>query len=126
MIEHQIARALGWFSIGLGAAELVAPRAVCRALDIDCNERLIQAFGARELAAGMGILSRRNPSPWMWGRVAGDAINLGALAAGLRNTGRRTAVAAAITGVAAVTFLDVLCGWRLSHRPSLATAAASS
>jgi hypothetical protein len=73
--EHRVARVLGWFSIGLGAAELLAPKAVCRSLRVDCDERLVQAFGAREIAAGVGILSQRNPTPWLWGRVAGDAVD---------------------------------------------------
>jgi hypothetical protein len=122
MNEHRIARFLGWFSIGLGAAELFAPKALCRSLDVDCDEKLVQAFGAREVAAGVGILSQRNPTPWVWGRVAGDAVDLGALAAALKNSGRRGMVAVAIASVAGITALDILCGIRLSQRRSLSAA----
>jgi hypothetical protein len=118
-IEHRIARALGWFSIGLGAAELVAPGAVCRSLDVDCDERLVQAFGAREVAAGVGILTHRNPAPWLWGRVAGDAVDLGALSAALMSSRRRGLVAAAIGSVVGITILDVICSIKLSQRRTL-------
>jgi hypothetical protein len=116
MNEHHIARFLGWFSIGLGAAELLIPKVLCRSLDVDCDEKLVQAFGAREMAAGFGILSQRNPGPWLWGRVAGDAVDLGALAAALRNSSRRRVVAAAIGSVIGITALDLVCGLRFSNR----------
>src|SRR5689334_13061143 len=106
MNEHRLAQFLGWFSIGLGAAELLAPKALCRSLAVDCDEKLVQAFGARELAAGFGILSQRNPTPWLWGRVAGDAVDLGALAAAMKMSARRGAVAAAIGSVVGITVLD--------------------
>ena len=122
MNEHRLAQFLGWFSIGLGVAELVAPKALCRSLAVDCDEKLVQAFGARELAAGVGILSQRNPAPWLWGRVIGDAVDLGALAAALKNSGRRAAVAAAIGSVAGITALDILCSMRLSGRRALSAA----
>jgi hypothetical protein len=119
MNEHRIARFLGWFSIGLGAAELLMPKALCRSLDVDCDEKLVQAFGARELAAGVGILSQRNPGPWLWGRVAGDAVDLGALAAAMRLSRRPAVVAAAIGSVIGITALDIACGLRFSNRRAL-------
>jgi hypothetical protein len=122
MNEHRIARFLGWFSIGLGAVELLMPKTLCRSLDVDCDERLVQAFGARELAAGFGILSQRNPGPWLWGRVAGDAVDLGALAAALRFSGRRAMVGAALASVAGITALDIICGLRFSNRRALPAA----
>ena len=48
------ARALGWFSIGLGMAELVAPGRLARMLGLDGKDGLIRSFGARELASGGG------------------------------------------------------------------------
>jgi hypothetical protein len=116
---YRLARALGWFSLGLGAAELVAPKMLCRSLDVDCDERLVQAFGAREVAAGIGILSQRNPTPWLWGRVAGDAMDLGTLSAAFGRSRRRGMMALAIGSVVGVTVLDVLCTIRLSQRAGL-------
>jgi hypothetical protein len=119
MNEHRIARFLGWFSIGLGAAELLMPNVLCRSLDVECDEKLVQAFGAREVAAGVGILSQRNPTPWLWGRVAGDAVDLGALAAALRQSGRRAVVAVAIGSVIGITALDIVCSLRFTNRRAL-------
>ena len=44
-----LAKGLGWFSIGFGLAELVAPQALCRALGPDGRETLVQVYGAREI-----------------------------------------------------------------------------
>jgi hypothetical protein len=67
----------------------------------------------------VGILSQRNPGPWLWGRVAGDAVDLGALAAALKLSGRRGMVGAAIASVAGITVLDVACSMRFSNRREL-------
>jgi hypothetical protein len=118
MDEHKLATFLGWFSIGLGAAELLAPRTLTRYLDVGGREPVVRAFGAREVAAGVGILSRRNRTPWFWGRVAGDAVDLGGLVAALRGNRRARFVATAIASVVAVTVLDVVCGMKSSEGPS--------
>src|SRR5690606_27124213 len=51
------ARMLGWFSIGLGAAELLMPGALSRTLGVGRHDRLIRGFGLREIGAGLGLLS---------------------------------------------------------------------
>jgi hypothetical protein len=78
----QLARGLGWFSIGLGLAEVLAPRTLTRALGLHGQERLLQAYGLREIAMGVAILAAKDPTPWIWGRVAGDALDLATLAGG--------------------------------------------
>ncbi|SRR5690606_31761677 len=97
------AAALGWFSIGLGLAQLLATRHVARATGMHGRERLLRVCGARELVTGIGILAARNPTPWMWARVAGDALDL----AGLARSPRKARAAAAMAAVAGVTALDV-------------------
>ncbi len=72
------ARLLGWFSLGLGAAELIAPGRIARALGMEGRETLLRAYGAREVLAGVGALSME-PTPHIWGRVAGDAVDLATL-----------------------------------------------
>jgi hypothetical protein len=76
----QLAQQLGWFSIALGAAELLATRPLTRALGMRGQERLVRAYGVREIVKGIGILTSPNPAHWLWGRVTGDADGLGTMA----------------------------------------------
>ena len=71
-----LARALGWFSIGLGAAELLAPRLMGELTGVR-SATLIQAYGLREILTGVGILGSERPAGWMWGRVVGESDELG-------------------------------------------------
>jgi hypothetical protein len=114
---ESLARGLGWFSLGLGLIETLAPREVARWLGTRGNEKLLAGYGVREVAAGLGILFSRNPTPWLWARVAGDALDLGTLAMGLgKNNPRRANVVTAVLAVAGVTALDVLTAQTLSGR----------
>ncbi|HVG05460.1 MAG TPA: hypothetical protein VM937_11035 [Burkholderiaceae bacterium] len=105
-INDVTARGLGWFSIGLGAAEVLMPRVMGRALGMPYSSGLLFLYGLREIATGVGILKAKNPTPWLWGRVAGDAIDLATLAAysGARNKLGRGLGIAAVAGVAALDF----------------------
>src|SRR3954468_24635604 len=81
---ESLARGLGIFSLVLGAAEVLAPRTLARTLGMTGSESLILGYGMREIATGIGILSSSDPTNWIRGRVAGDALDLLTLAAGLR------------------------------------------
>ena len=72
--HDRLAKSLGYLSLALGAAELIAPRALCRATGLSGMEPLVRAYGARELATGVAILASHDPAPWIWGRVAGDMV----------------------------------------------------
>lgn len=110
-----LARGLGVFSIALGIAEVAAPRALARALGMRGNEKLIAAYGMREIATGIGILASKDPTPWIWGRVAGDALDLATLATGLEGHNPKKAnIGIAMAAVAGVTALDVYCAQTLS------------
>jgi hypothetical protein len=101
---------LGWLSIGLGVMGALAPRTVCRALGIPGQEGTIVAFGAREVATGVSILTASRRAPLLWGRVGGDALDLAGLAASLhRRNPRKGNVFLALAAVAGVTALDVFC-----------------
>jgi len=116
---HSMARGLGWFSIGLGLAELLAPRALTRGLGMEGNEQIVQAYGVREIATGIGILSSNQPAPWIWGRVGGDALDIATLAAGLQQDNpKKDNVELALVAVAGVTALDVVCGASLARHSS--------
>jgi hypothetical protein len=83
------------------------------------SESLVQAYGAREIATGVAILASEDPSPWVWGRVAGDALDLLTLAPALDpDNPRRENAAVVVAIVAAVTALDVFCAQALGSRPA--------
>lgn len=112
---ESLARGLGWFSLGLGLIETLAPRTLAGWLGMRGNETLIAGYGVREIAAGLGVLFSGNPTPWLWGRVAGDALDLGTLAMGLgKNNPKRVNVVTSVLAVAGVTALDVLTAQMLS------------
>jgi uncharacterized membrane protein len=116
---ERLARALGVFSVGLGLTEILAPQGVARAIGVDDDEgnrNTMRAVGFREIATGVGLLTRQRPARFAWGRVTGDAMDLALLGRALgsrRNDHRRLAVATA--AVAGVTILDIVASQRLSR-----------
>jgi uncharacterized membrane protein len=112
---------LGWFSIGLGLAEVLAPHAVARLIGVDEEEHttLLRAYGVRELAAGVGILTRPKPTYWMWNRVIGDAIDLRSLSNAMSTRGNdKSRLKMAALAVAGVTALDIVSSMRLTSEAS--------
>jgi len=113
------ARALGWFSIGLGLAEVAAPRRLARLIgveDDDTRRNILLAYGLREIASGVTILAADRPSRGVWARVGGDVLDLAFLGQALSSDrwsrGRVATAAAAVLGV---TALDVLTGRQLKR-----------
>ncbi len=115
----RVARGLGWFSIALGVAEIVAPGKLARALGLEGRERLLQAYGGREIGAGIWALSD-TPAPAIWGRVAGDLVDLATLVAGLRDgdEAQRRNAWIALAAVAGITAVDLLTAASLTAEQS--------
>jgi uncharacterized membrane protein len=115
-----LARALGVFGIGLGLAQLLAPRLLTRLIGArasDDGDVLMRVLGARDLVTGLGILARRQPTGWVWARVAGDAIDLALLGAAVRQRRcDRERLAVAAGAVVGVTVLDVVAARKLARR----------
>jgi hypothetical protein len=111
-----LATFLGVFSIGLGLWELLSPRTVGVVTGVR-YPGLVRAYGAREIAAGVGILGSERPAKWLWARVAGDAADLATIAAAcVGASGRdRTKAAVAAAAVAGVTALDIACAMQHSR-----------
>lgn len=111
-----LARGLGVFSIGLGVLELLAARTIARAIGMLGAAPLLRAYGVREIAQGVAILTSKDPAPWIWVRVAGDVLDLATLAPALDEDNRQqeNAVLAAAS-VAGVTALDIYCAAKLSR-----------
>jgi hypothetical protein len=102
------AKGLGAFSIALGVTELLAPRTVARMTGVHGRDALIRAYGLREIVNGIGLLASKDPRPWLWGRVAGDALDMSTLIAGSRGA-RSNGAGAAMWTAAAIGMLDVAC-----------------
>lgn len=118
MNEERLARALGWLSFGLGVAGILAPRRIGKMIGVGNHPLLLRAVGVRELAAGIGLLSRRRPAGWIQTRVAGDAVDLALLGAALASKDtHRGRVAATAAVVAGVTALDALTTARFARSP---------
>lgn len=111
---------LGWFSVGLGLAELFAPRQVAKLIGLeDEHEHVgtLRTFGVREIAAGVGLLTRPKPTYWLWSRVGGDAIDLAFLGRRMRDESENNNSAkllAATVAVLGVTALDIMQGAKLT------------
>ncbi|HVF91960.1 MAG TPA: SRPBCC family protein, partial [Blastocatellia bacterium] len=119
--EERIATGLGWFSIGLGLAEVLAPRGLARLIGLRKDHPiLLRVMGVREILSGVGILTERRPAGWVWSRVAGDAMDLSllgvALASSDNDRGRVALVTASVLGV---TALDMYDAQKLSAKPGM-------
>src|SRR5687767_3641821 len=64
--DAQLAQGLGWFSIGLGVTEMLAPQALGRMIGIGDYHAILPLLGLREVASGVGILSNKRPAGWLW------------------------------------------------------------
>jgi hypothetical protein len=117
MNDIQLAKFLGWFSIALGALELVAPGRLASALGLRRSGALVRGLGAREVAAGVAALAYPDSPAPPWARVAGDALDLAVLRSVLRpGNPRREKASAATAAVLAVMAIDVICAVALTRR----------
>jgi uncharacterized membrane protein len=116
MNEERVAKWLGWLSLALGAVAVSRPRAVAADLGLPVSAGVVAACGVREIASGVGILTRRRPTEWMWARVAGDAMDLAVLGAALaRRSDRHGPLATVAAAVAGITLVDLACARKLSR-----------
>jgi uncharacterized membrane protein len=103
----------------------LAPKQVARLIGIENEEEhttLLRAYGMRELAAGIGILSRPKPTYWLWNRVIGDGIDLASLGKAMRNPENdKTRLTAATLAVLGVTALDILESMKMTSEKLPAT-----
>jgi hypothetical protein len=105
-----LAKPLGWFSLALGAAELLAPRRIAAAHGVPEGKRVVRAFGAREIAAGAAVLAKPRSSAPFLARAAGDVLDIGAagIAARKAKGGKRKMAIASLVSVAGFLALDLL------------------
>jgi len=119
---ERLAPALGWFSVGLGVAQLVAPGWLSNLIgvqDSDDTRTLQRVVGVRELMAGVGIFTAERPERWLWARVAGDVMDLVLLGAAFNaRHADRSRVAMATASVVGVTALDLYTALQLNQQGS--------
>jgi uncharacterized membrane protein len=127
---ESLADFLGYFSIGLGLAEALAPTTMSRLIGVkdpdDRNRSTMRAMGLREIGHGIAILSNQRPAKAVWSRVAGDALDLALLGKTMSNSENdRGRTLFATANVLAVTALDVMCARQLSRQPETEVNAAA-
>ncbi|MBW7969560.1 hypothetical protein [Bradyrhizobium sp. BR 10289] len=104
--QDQLARALGWFSIGLGIVEFLAPRRVTETLGMEGHETMVRAFGVREILAGVMSLSV-DKNAGLWARVGGDGLDAAALLSGLASDNpKKGNIVLALLMVGGIAVLD--------------------
>ncbi|MEA2722430.1 MAG: hypothetical protein QOH59_201 [Gemmatimonadales bacterium] len=117
--DERLARALGWFSIGLGLAEITAPGKLAQMIGVENKPGLFRLMGLREIGHGVAILSQSWPAGGVWSRVAGDALDLALLSTQLDpENPQRDKTLAATVAVLGVTALDLFTSKRLSEKSS--------
>lgn len=84
MDANRLSRGLGWWSVGLGLTELAFAERFSLRLGFRGRTELVHVHAVREVLKGVGLLTRRDPRPWLWGRLAGDALDLCVLGVTLR------------------------------------------
>lgn len=119
MSSIRLAQGLGWFSLALGALEMVAPGRLGGEMGLR-RPLLLRAYGLREIAAGAGILASppgsKAQAGFVWARVAGDVLDLATLSlARPRSPGEMRGLAAAAVAVFGALTLDVTCAAGLSR-----------
>ena len=113
---EQLARFLGWFSIGLGVAEIVAPRQLAQMIGVENKPGVFRLMGIREITSGIAILSQEQPAGAVWSRVAGDMLDLALLGSQLdANNPERQKTLAATMSVLGVTAVDLYTAKSLSQ-----------
>ncbi len=116
--DERAARALGWLSVGLGLAAVLAPRAMASIIGVRCRPMWLRIVGSLELTNGLGILSERGLAAWVWARFARDMAQLALLDAARSQPaalrGRIGVAAAVVVGIGAV---DVTCASNLMRSP---------
>jgi uncharacterized membrane protein len=129
---YTLAQAMGWGSLALGIPQTTMPGRFCQAIGVrdDAGSRAwTLAVGIREHAAAAGILviNRERPVPWLWGRVAGDVMDLTLLMRAWNNRRKRqsaTRLAIAMGGVVTTMACDLTAAIRMTGSREQGAAAA--
>ena len=102
---------LAWCNIAVGFSQLVAPDALARLIGLRPSPHTrmaLRAVGIREITTGYALLSNSHSTPWLWSRLAGDAMDLSLLVAGVgRRADDRTRAARTAFAIASGALVNV-------------------
>jgi hypothetical protein len=115
-VARTTAQALAWFSIALGALEVMMPRPFSRRLVLGGKEPLLRGYGGREIAAGVAALAGLLGLA-LWARIFGDLRDLATVRFSGR-TDRHTArnISIAVGAVVGIALIDLCVAAMLSRR----------
>lgn len=113
-----VARRLGWFSLGLGIAEVVAAGPLSQFLGTKRKD-LLQICGFREIATGVVLLASSRPASALWLRLAGDAVDLALIRQAWKSPhARRGNVSAALAVTGGITAIDLWAARAAAQHPT--------
>lgn len=108
---------MGVFSYVLGTMQVLRPGTVNRMMgvpDHNPNHVVQRLLGVREIATGTGVLFGDNTGGWMWGRVAGDLMDIGIIGGQLAGRlGTRHRLIGTLVFLTAVLVYDAKIAMRL-------------
>jgi uncharacterized membrane protein len=121
--EKPLTTFLGWFSLGFGLVEVLAPRTLLNLIGIkdhDANVTLTRVMGVREIFSGIGIFVEPRPVTWIQARIAGDGMDIALLSRALTSeqAKNQNSVIAALLSVLAITAMDIAADQILTHKHS--------
>lgn len=104
--SDRLVRNIGWFSIGLGIAQVFGAHRITRRLGMEGQETMVMAYGLREIGSGMMTLSV-DKEVGLASRIIGDGMDIATLGLAMKfDNPKRDNVAIALVMVAGVTLLD--------------------
>ena len=112
----------GMVILGLGIAQLLAPRRVSRSTGIHAHPGVVRASGALSLASAANILNRGKPAPLGLARLACVALELtllGRSASHAASRGRSRRLALTGAGIAAAAMLDMSAALKQGARQTM-------
>jgi hypothetical protein len=114
LVAGKFASGLALLSLALGLAEELMPGKMAKMIGVDEDQSgTIRALGLREIGHGISIMMSQKPTPQLWARVGGDAIDLAYLGyAATNDNANKTRLAIAAAAVLGATAMD-LAGARM-------------
>jgi uncharacterized membrane protein len=126
LADKSLTTFIGWFSIGLGAVQVLTPRIFLRLFGIkarNTNVLLTRVVGLREISSGIGIFAEPRPITWIQARIVGDAMDIMLLGRAFTSKQITNPISsgAALLSVLAITVVDLATNQLISNKPSQIT-----